>query len=46
MSRIDKAFKRLKISGSKAFIPYITAGDPDMQTTGSMVLALERAGAT
>lgn len=45
MGRIDRAFRLLERTGGKAFIPYITAGDPDMQTTGKIVLALERAGA-
>jgi len=29
----------------KAFIPYITAGDPDLASTGKLVLALEKSGA-
>lgn len=45
MSRIDKVFRALTLEGKKAFIPYITAGDPDIRTTGKIVLALERAGA-
>lgn len=45
MNRIDNAFKKLKASRRKAFIAYITAGDPDLATTGKLVLSLERAGA-
>ena len=44
MNRIDKKFKELKGRGKKAFIAYITAGDPDLKMTVSIVLALERAG--
>ena len=45
MNRIDKTFKRLKEQKSAAFIPYITAGDPDLKTTESLVYALAEAGA-
>jgi tryptophan synthase alpha chain len=45
MTRIDKKFQDLKNSGRKAFIPYITAGDPDLKTTLELILALDRAGA-
>lgn len=45
MNRIDATFKRLKKEGRKAFIPYITAGDPDLGTTVKIVRALEAAGA-
>ena len=29
----------------KAFIPFITAGDPDLETTEKLILAMEKAGA-
>ncbi len=45
MNRIDETFKRLQRDGKKAFIPYVTAGDPDMGTTKKIVHALVRAGA-
>lgn len=45
MNRIDKKFKELKARGKKAFIPYITAGDPSLAMTAKLVLALERSGA-
>lgn len=38
--RINKAF-----SGGKAFIPFVTCGDPDMETTERLVLAMARSGA-
>ncbi len=45
MSRITERFERLKAEGRKAFIPYITAGDPDLATTEALMLALDEAGA-
>ncbi len=44
MNRIDKKFKSLKRLGKKAFIAYITAGDPDLPMTEKAVCALEAAG--
>lgn len=44
MNRIDKKFKGLKSQKKKAFIAYITAGDPNLSMTRSIALALERAG--
>lgn len=44
MNRIDKKFKELKEARKKAFIAYITAGDPDMKATERIVLALEKYG--
>jgi tryptophan synthase alpha chain len=45
MTRIEKKFSQLKAEGRKAFIPYITTGDPSMEITLDLVLALEKAGA-
>ena len=45
MTRIEKQFARLKSEGRKAFIPYITAGDPSLDVTLELVFALEAAGA-
>ena len=44
MNRIDKKFKELKALKKKAFIAYVTAGDPSLDVTGKLVLELERAG--
>lgn len=44
MNRIDKKFKELKKNRKKAFIAYVTAGDPDLSMTKKIVLALEDAG--
>ena len=46
MSRIPKTFARLKSEKRRGFIPFITAGDPDLETTRALVLELARAGAT
>lgn len=45
MTRIEKKFQDLKAANRKAFIPYITAGDPDLATSTELILALDRAGA-
>src|SRR5258706_13803231 len=45
MARITQKFEHGKADGRKAFIPYITAGDPDLATTESLLLALAEAGA-
>ncbi|TFG35796.1 MAG: tryptophan synthase subunit alpha [Nitrospirales bacterium] len=45
MTRIGRAFKRLKTHAGKAFIPYIMAGDPSFETTKETVLMLEQCGA-
>jgi tryptophan synthase alpha chain len=45
MTRITDKWQQLKVEGRKAFIPYITAGDPDLATTEALLLALAEAGA-
>ena len=45
MSRISAAFERLRASGRKALIPFVTAGDPDKASTVPILHALVRAGA-
>ena len=40
MNRINSAFQ-----SGKAFIPFITCGDPDLETTEKVVYAMEEAGA-
>jgi len=44
MNRIDEKFKDLKKAGRKAFIAYISAGDPTAKITEAFVPALEKAG--
>lgn len=46
MGRIEDAFDQLNREGRKGFIPFITAGDPDLETTGELLIELSRAGAT
>lgn len=43
-NRIDGKFKELKRQQKKAFIAYITAGDPSLTMTERIALALERSG--
>jgi tryptophan synthase alpha chain len=45
VTRIEKRFAQLKAEQRKAFIPYITAGDPNLDVTLELVLSLERVGA-
>jgi len=42
---ISRQFQKLKRSGGKALITYISAGDPDLHTTKELVLAMENNGA-
>ena len=45
MSRIREKFRELKRSGRGGFIPFITAGDPDLVTTERLLIELAKAGA-
>ncbi len=50
MNRIDRIFQDLRppgnTAGGKALMPYITVGDPSIQTTGRMLSAVQDAGAS
>jgi tryptophan synthase alpha chain len=46
LSRIPKTFQKLKREGGKGFIPFITAGDPNLQTTQDLIVELARVGAS
>ena len=46
MGRIEDAFSQLQREGKKGFIPFITAGDPDLESTYELLIELARAGAT
>ena len=45
MSRISDRFSRLAAESRKGFIPFITAGDPDLETSLAVVLKLAELGA-
>ena len=44
MSAIDELFKNLKAENKKAFMPFITAGDPDLHMTAHLLRTLDAAG--
>ena len=44
-SKLDRTFAHLKKRGEKALITYVMAGDPSLQETEQLVVALEQAGA-
>lgn len=44
MNRIDETFARLKPSGEKALVGFVTAGDPDLETSLQIVEAMCREG--
>ena len=46
MSRISQTFADLKREHRRGFIPFITAGDPDLETTRELIVELAQAGAT
>ncbi len=45
MSKIDDLFKKLRSENRKAFMPFITAGDPDVDFTAAILRQLIAAGA-
>lgn len=44
-NRIDKAFRRAKKENRAAFMPFLTAGDPDLETTAALIKEAARRGA-
>jgi tryptophan synthase alpha chain len=46
MTRIATAFQKLKEDHRKGFIPFITAGDPDLKTTEELLIELGRVGSS
>jgi tryptophan synthase alpha chain len=46
MNRIDQIFSDLRARQGKAVMPFLTAGDPDVATTGKILLACQEAGAS
>jgi tryptophan synthase alpha chain len=46
MTKIDDLFAQLRTSGQKALMPFVTAGDPDLQFTADVIRELDRRGCT
>ncbi len=46
MSAIDELFQRLRSTGKKAFMPFVTAGDPDLEFTAAILKELVANGST
>ena len=44
MSAIDDCFRELRKQGRKAFMPFVTAGDPDLEFTAAVLAELMRRG--
>ena len=45
MSRIGETFAEINKAGRNGFIPFVTAGDPDLETSLSIILKLAEMGA-
>ena len=45
MSRISRAFERLKRTGGRGLVAYVTAGDPTLERTADILAALSDSGA-
>ena len=45
MNRIDQRFAKLREEGGTALIPFLTAGDPDLETSEALILTMAEAGA-
>jgi len=46
MSAIDTLFQTLRQTGSKAFMPFLTAGDPDLDFTAQVIRRLAECGSS
>jgi tryptophan synthase alpha chain len=46
MSAVDDLFRRLRSENRKAFIPFVTAGDPDLDFTSAVLRELVKNGAS
>ena len=44
MTSIDELFSRLKSENKTAFMPFVTAGDPDLEFTSDLLVELDKAG--
>ena len=45
MSRIQQTFERIRTAGRGGLVAYLTAGDPDPETSAAIVTEVARAGA-
>ena len=45
MDRLTKLFQDVKKNNRKVFIPFITAGYPDLESTVKLISAIEKGGA-
>jgi tryptophan synthase alpha chain len=45
VSRIEPTFANVKLEGRAAFMPFLTAGDPDLATSRRILVAMAEAGA-
>jgi tryptophan synthase alpha chain len=45
MSRLQQTFERLRTAGRGGLVAYLTAGDPDPETSAAIVTAVAKAGA-
>lgn len=46
MSAIDRVFEELRKTGKKAFVPFVTAGDPDLDFTLQLIRELAARGSS
>ena len=46
MSTIDTLFRDLRKTGRKAFMPFVTAGDPDLEFTAALIRLLVERGSS
>jgi tryptophan synthase alpha chain len=46
LNRIAETFSRLRAASRRGFIPFISAGDPDLKTTRALIIELAAAGAS
>src|SRR5262245_11813491 len=44
MSRINAVFQELRTAGKKDFMPFVTAGDPDLEFTADLISELADKG--
>jgi len=43
-TRIESRFRQLRERQAKGLVVYLTAGDPSLEATGELLVALDRAG--